>query len=191
MVDCLIRTEKKSMQKKLIFLWGLFLLFIPLLSLYGRSLQPYIMNHHSTKTLSIYLGLILLAMVAVYCVALLKSGLDSYAYHLIWIASLAVLLYASLPFAEKIHIAVFGMFGFLSQMIFEQKVVAFLSVIVSGLDELLQHFLVVRVGDWRDVWLNLFSAALGMFLAFLLLESNSKQSDDEADQPMMNQGGST
>ena len=82
MVDCLIRTEKKSMQKKLIFLWGLFLLFIPLLSLYGRSLQPYIMNHHSTKTLSIYLGLILLAMVGVYCDALLKSGLDSYAYHL-------------------------------------------------------------------------------------------------------------
>jgi VanZ family protein len=87
----------------------------------------------------------------------------------------------SLPFAEKIHIAVFSMFGFLSQMIFEQKLVAFFCIIVSGLDELFQHFLVIRVGDWRDGWLNLFSAAFGMFLAFLLFKSNSQQTDEEAD----------
>ena len=153
---------------------------IPLLSVYGRSLQLYILNHYSTKTLVLYLGLILLAGVAVYCVALFRAGLTIRAYHLIWIATLAVVLYTSLPFAEKIHIAIFGLFGFLTLMAFEKKTAAFLCVAVSGLDELLQHFLVVRVGDWRDVWLNLFSAALGMFLAFLILESNSKHSDEEA-----------
>jgi VanZ family protein len=181
MADWLIRTERKSMQKRLIIFWGLFLLFIPLLSLYGRSLQLYILGHYSIKTLSIYLGLILLAMVVVYCVALLRSGLNSYAYHLVWVAALVVALYASLPFAEKIHIAVYSMFGFLSQMIFEQKLVAFFCIIVSGLDELFQHFLVIRVGDWRDVWLNLFSAAFGMFLAFLLFKSSSQQIDEGAD----------
>lgn len=117
---------------------------------------------------------------AVYCVALLKVGLTSHAYHLLWIAVLVLVLYTSLPFAEKIHIEIFGMFGFLSLMVFEQKIAAFLCGSVSGLDELLQHFLVVCVGDWRDVWLNLFSAALGMFLAFLILESNSKLSAEEA-----------
>ncbi len=179
MTDCVIHTAKKSMQRKLLFLWFLSLLFIPLLSVYGRFLQLYILNHYSTKTLGVYLGLILFAVVAVYCFALIKAGGNSYIYHLIWVAALAVLFYASLPFVEKLHIAIFGMFGFLSQKIFEQKLAAFFCVAVSGLDELLQHFLVIRVGDWRDVWLNLFSAALGMFLAFLLIESTSKQSDKE------------
>jgi hypothetical protein len=180
MADCVIRTGKKSRQRKVMFLWLFSLCCIPLLSLYGRSLQLYILNHYSTKTLVLYLGLILLGVVPVYCAALLRAGLTSRAYHLLWIASLAVLLYTSLPFAEKIHIAIFGMFGFLSLIVFEQKIAAFLCVAVSGLDELLQHFLVVRVGDWRDVWLNLFSAALGMFLAFLILEGNSKHSGEEA-----------
>ncbi len=85
-----------------------------------------------------------------------------------------------LPFVEKIHIALFGLFGFLSLKVFEQRVAALLCVSISIFDELLQHFLAARVGDWRDVWLNLFSASLGMFLAFLLMESKSdKESADE------------
>jgi len=39
------------------------------------------------------------------------------------VAVLAVLFYESLPFVEKIHIAIFGLFGFLSQKLFEQKYV--------------------------------------------------------------------
>ena len=181
MVNYVMHTGKKSMQRKLILLWFLSLCFIPLLSVFGRSLQLYILNHYSIKSLGVYLGVILLAVVAVYCVALLRAGVNSYCYHLIWVAALAVLFYASLPFVEKLHIAIFGMFGFLSQKIFEQKIAAFFCVAVSGLDELLQYFLVVRVGDWRDVWLNLFSAALGMFLAFLLSESKHKQIDKDSD----------
>ena len=180
MVACVIHTGKNSIQRKLILFWLLSLFFIPLLSVYGRSLQLYILNHYSTKTLSVYLGLILLGVVAVYCVALFRAGGNSYGFHLIWVAALVVLFYASLPFVEKLHIAIFGMFGFLSQKIFEQKLAAFFCVAVSGLDELLQYFLVVRVGDWRDVWLNLFSTALGMFLAFLLIEGKPKQLDKDS-----------
>jgi VanZ family protein len=121
-----------------------------------------------------YLGLLFIGLAIVYGVVLYRAGMNSHTYHLIWVAVLAVFFYAHLPFVEKIHIAIFGLFGFLSQKLFEQIVAAILCVAISGLDELLQHFLVTRVGDWRDVWLNLFASALGMFLAYLLFENRQK-----------------
>lgn len=163
------------MKDKLIGVWLLSLLCIPLLSFYGRSLQLSIIRQYSTESLTLYLGVTLSVVVVVFLVALVRSGLDPYCYNLIWVAGLSLLLYAHLPFVEKIHVALFGMFGFLSQKIFEQKTAALFCVAIAGLDELLQHFLVSRVGDWRDVWLNLFSAALGMLLAFLLFGNRSGQ----------------
>jgi VanZ like protein len=163
------------MKDKLIVVWLLSLLCIPLLSFNGRSLQLTIVNHFSTELLALYLGVILSGVVLVFLISLARSGLDPYCYHLIWVAALSILLYAHLPFVEKIHVALFGVFGFLSQRIFEQKMAALLCVAIASLDELLQHFLVTRVGDWRDVWLNLFSASLGMLLAFLLFGSMTRQ----------------
>lgn len=172
------------MKEKGIVGWLLSLLSIPLLSFYGRSLQLSIIKHFSPESLSLWLGLILTGVVLVYGVALLKAGTNYSLYHLLWVGALALLFYVNLPFVEKIHIALFGLFGFLTQRFFEQRVAALLCIAISFLDELLQHFLVVRVGDWRDVWLNLFSASLGMFLALLLFDSSYKQSvkdstDDE------------
>ena len=160
------------MKDKLLGVWFLSFLCIPLLSFYGRSLQLSIISRFSMETLGLYLSVILSGVVLVFLITLFKSGLDNYTYHLIWVGGLSVLLYTHLPFVEKIHVALFGLFGFLSQRIFEQKMAAFLCIAIAGLDELLQYFLVVRVGDWRDVWLNLFSAALGMLLAFMLFDSN-------------------
>ncbi|MCF8055030.1 MAG: VanZ family protein [Desulfocapsa sp.] len=163
------------MKDKLIAVWLLSLLCIPLLSFYGRPLQLTIIKQFSTEILTLYLGVTLSVVLVVFLVTLVRSGLDPYCYHLIWVAALSLILYAHLPFVEKIHVALFGMFGFLSQKIFEQKMAVLFCVAVAGLDELLQHFLVARVGDWRDVWLNLFSASLGMLLAFLLFGSRNSQ----------------
>ena len=162
------------MKGKLIIGWFLSLFSIPLLSFYGRPLQLSIIRHVSPESLNLWLGLILTGVVLVYGAALLKIGANSYRYHLLWVGALALLFYANLPFVEKIHIALFGLFGFLTQRLFEQRLAALFCIAVSFLDELFQHFLVARVGDWRDVWLNLFSASLGMFLAFLLFESRCK-----------------
>ncbi len=163
------------MKKKLIVFWLMSFLCIPLLSFYGRPLQLNIMTQFSTERLSLGLGLILGAVLFFLFTALLKEDKNPYVYHLVWVAPLALTLYVSLPFVEKIHIALFGVFGFLSQRIFEQKMAAILCIAISFLDELLQHFLVARVGDWRDVWLNLFSASLGMFFAFLFWGGHSEQ----------------
>ena len=164
------------MKDKLISAWFLSLICIPLLSFYGRPLQLSLMGHFSMESLALYLSWMLSGVLLVFLIVLLKSGLDAYVYHLVWVGGLSVLLYMHLPFVEKIHVALFGLFGFLSQRIFEQKMAALAGVVIAGLDELLQHFLVARVGDWRDVWLNLFSVALGMFLAFLLFDSKQGRS---------------
>jgi len=170
------------MKDKLVVVWLVSLLCIPLLSFYGRPLQLNIISRFSMETLAWYLGVMLSGVVLVFLIALLKSGLDHYAYHLIWVGGLSVLLYVHLPFVEKIHVALFGLFGFFSQRIFEQKLAALLCIAIAGLDELLQYFLAARVGDWRDVWLNLFSAALGMLLAFLLFEGNRKRAEKASEQ---------
>ena len=171
------------MRGKLFIVWLLSLLCIPLFSFYGRSLQFHITSQYSTESLSLYLGVMLSSVVIVFCVSLIRSGLDLYCCHLIWVAVLSLLLYAHLPFVEKIHVALFGMFGFLSQRMFDQRVAALLCVGIAGLDELLQHFLVTRVGDWRDVWLNLFSASLGMLLGFFLFDSRSRKAAGDAARP--------
>ena len=157
----------------MIFVWLVSLCSIPLFSFYGRELQHYVMGHYSTDTLVVGLGVLLAGVVFSYLVVLSRAGVSTDAFHLIWIAALALLFYVHLPFVEKIHIAIFGLFGFLSQKVLEQKLATLVCVLLPGLDELFQCFLASRVGDWRDVWLNLFSAALGMFLAYLLTTENN------------------
>ena len=160
--------------------WLVSLLSIPLLSFCGRPLQLLVIKSVSPEILLLLLGLIFIGIILIYGIALLRAGRNPYCYHLLWVVALALFFYMHLPFVEKIHIALFGLFGFLSLKVFEQRVAALLCVSISIFDELLQHFLAARVGDWRDVWLNLFSASLGMFLAFLLMESKSdKESADE------------
>ena len=167
--------QRKDMQRIWITGWLLSFLSIPLLSLYGRSLQLNIMGRFSPESLGVYLTLSFTGVVCIYGIALYRASANTHRYHLLWVSCLALFFYVSLPFVEKIHIALFGLFGFLSQRIFEQKAAAFFCVVVSFLDELFQHFLAARVGDWRDVWLNLFSASLGMFLAYLIFEETDKK----------------
>lgn len=172
--------NRSQVYKAMMFAWLLSFLSIPLFSFYGRPLQLYTMTRFSTEELTFQLGLFFGAMVIILFVSLLKTRRNPYAYHLVWVMPLAIFFYFSLPFVEKIHIALFGLFGFLTQKLFEQKMAAVFCISISFLDELFQHFLVDRVGDWRDVWLNLFSASLGMFIAFILSEAGSKNSTENS-----------
>lgn len=163
------------MQRIWITGWLVSFLSIPLFSFYGRSLQLNIIGRFSLESLGAYLTLFFSGVVCIYGIALFRASANTHRYHLLWVSCLALFFYVSLPFVEKIHIALFGLFGFLSQRIFEQKAAAVFCIAVSCMDELFQHFLAARVGDWRDVWLNLFSASLGMFLAYLIFEEGSNK----------------
>jgi len=160
--------------------WLLSCISIPLFSFYGRRLQLYTMETFSYEDLGLWLSLFVGGVLIVLFISLFKVRQSPYMYHLVWIVPLSIIFYISLPFVEKIHIVLFGLFGFLTQKLFEQRVAAVACISISFLDELFQHFLVDRVGDWRDVWLNLFSAALGMFIALILSEEDPKQSEKDS-----------
>ena len=165
----------------LLFAWSLTLLFIPLLSYYGRSLQITLLSHFTGETLGQYLGILLACIITGYAIILFRSGLHPHVYHLLWIAVLLFLLYRHILYVEIVHIAIFGLFGFLARWLFNLKVTISCCVLASISDEIFQYFLANRVGDVRDVGINLFSSFLGLFLAFLLLESERRKRADGRD----------
>lgn len=170
-MNFLLFRQNLQHRNKLLCAWLLTLLLIPLLSLYGRSFQLFLLSHYSGATLGNYIGWLFFVLIATYTIVLFRAGLHPYVYNIIWIALLLFFLYQHLPYVEKMHIALFGLFGFLSQRLFILGIAFVGSILTSVLDEVFQHFLASRVGDIRDVAINLFSTFLGMFLAFLLVES--------------------
>ncbi len=173
---------KTDIRKVLVLTWLLSFFSIPLFSFYGRPLQLHIMERFSLEELSLWLGLFFGTVLTVMLLALLKAPKSPYVYHFTWVVPLVILLYFSLPFVEKIHIVLFGLFGFLTQKLFCKKTAAVFCVAISFLDELLQHFLSDRVGDWRDVGLNVFSAFLGMLLALILSGAEHRSPEEDSAQ---------
>ncbi len=155
--------------------WAVSLLAIPLLSIFGRPLQLALYESVSLSLLSFCVYSLLAACVLSYLVLLQRAGGFVDSWHLLWLAGLTWYCYGNLHFVEKIHLLLFGTFGFLSYLLFSRKTALLAGISLSLLDELLQYFLASRVGDWRDVRLNLFSVFLGMFLAFLLQKNCNKE----------------
>lgn len=67
---------------------------------------------------------------------------------------------------ERLHVALFALFGFLTLRLFEVGPGLAVCAAMAGLDEVLQGFLPLRVADWRDVAVNLVSALGGATVAF-------------------------
>ncbi len=157
-------------------LWTITFLSIPLLSIVGRQIQLAVYDSVPLGYISFSIHFVLVGLVCVYLVLLMRAGAGYDVWHLLWLAVLSYFLYGELHFVEKIHMALFGSFGFFSYQLFKRHLAVVVCIGLSVLDELLQYFLVIRVGDWRDVRLNLFSSFLGLFLAYLLLKNRGKKS---------------
>ena len=181
MIFSLFHTNLQD-RSRLLSVWLITLLLIPFLSLYGRSLQRLLLAYFSVETMVLFLGLLLAGIISGYAILLVRSGLHPHVYHLLWITVLLFLLFQHIHAVEKMHIATFGLLGFLSRKIFSLKMTIVCCVLVSLLDEIFQHFLANRVGDLRDVGINIFSSFLGLFLAFLLLESERRNHSRRQDQ---------
>ncbi len=168
---------RPKLQNKSLLLsaWLITLLCIPLFSFFGRTLQLYLLSQVSGETLGKYMGFLLAGFIVGYGITLLRSGLHPHVWHLLWIVVLLFFLFRNIPYVEKVHVVIFGLLGFLSQKLFTAKASFIICASLSLLDEVFQYFLPNRVGDIRDVGINLFSAILGLFLAFLLMESRRRK----------------
>jgi len=168
---------RQNLQNKNLLLsaWLTTLLCIPLFSFFGRTLQLYLLSQVSGETLGRYMGFLLTGFIVGYGITLLRSGLHPHVWHLLWVAVCLFFLFRDIPYVETVHVAIFGLLGFLSQNLFTAKAAFIICASLSLLDEIFQYFLSNRVGDIRDVGINLFSSCLGLFLAFLLMESRQRK----------------
>jgi hypothetical protein len=175
------KNESPLSNKPVLAAWLATAIMIPLLSAFGRPLQNWAYEHigNTTSTWIISLLLITLGVMAVRWLA--KQELNSSFYILIMVTVIIVLLFVAiisyLPRSEeRLHFFTFGLFGFFSKRLLPTWVALLSIAIWSGADELFQAWLPDRVGDWRDVGMNLTASLLGASIAFIGIKFKSKYS---------------
>ncbi len=157
--------------------WALSFISIPLLSFFGRPLQKFIDGNLTAGVQAVALIFIAAGMLCAFLFILRSMDHQKKLRSLLWpgvILFCILLLYNALPLPEKIHVIVFGIFGFLSFRLFGIQIALSLCLVMSGLDELLQYFLADRFGEWRDAMINFVSSGLGIFFAHFLAGRSAK-----------------
>lgn len=159
-----------SMFPKLVWLlWWTLIAFIPLFSIYGRSLQYGLAQQLSRQQLVLLFAVVLISLSIAAGISLVKRHGWKRAWHLVWFGALFVILPFYVPLVEeRIHFILFGIFGFLTLLIYPGLIGFAICIAISGMDELLQYVLPHRVGDWRDVMFNMLSSTGGALFALVI-----------------------
>ena len=146
--------------------WWAVLALIPGLSLTGDRLRSALLAHVAPASLEAGLWVLVAGL------AVAAAGWHPRAVaplsprRLTWLVPALGALLVAAPAAEGVaHIALFGTFGFVSALRFGASRGLALAAAVALLDELLQSLLPFRVGDWRDLGLDLGAALLGAWAA--------------------------
>ena len=144
-------------------------LSLPTLSIFGRQLQRWAYDELSKELLDwLLIGLLVLGIGLVVCMLIRMDWRKLW--HVLWLAP----IFLWLPWTmsahpeERLHFLLFGALGWLAPqiMILPWAIISVLALAMG--DELLQHFLPSRVGDWRDVGFNVLAASGGLLLALVM-----------------------
>ncbi len=147
--------------------WLALLALIPLVSVFGRSLQRFAREMVPSGLLAALMLLALAAMVVMMVTWFRRHGGAFSLWHLLWMVPLFLLFPLTLPLVEeRLHFLLFGGFGFFSMLLFPPLLALGVLLAGAGLDEVLQWFLPDRVGDWRDVGFNALASVGGGVAAF-------------------------
>jgi len=153
--------------------WFLTLGCIPILSIYGRPLQKWAFAQIGVQQVALLFGITLFLLSIAIISNLVKTGGKKQLWTLLWLAAVFIAIQWQIPVVEeRMHVILFGLFGFLSLRIFSLKTGLLICALVAVSDEMLQYYLPDRVGDMHDVYLNLISTLLGAVLAIYLHKIN-------------------
>ena len=146
--------------------WFGLIVTIVLFSVFGRALlrifEQFVGRENLTWLIPIMLGVPLIIWWARQRPRLSKEVI----FQMVWIAVAAGVFMLITPHVEEgVHLLLFGLLGYFSLALFYPASGLMVCAAVSGLDELLQWVLPDRVGDWRDVAMNLAAALAGALLA--------------------------
>ena len=152
--------------------WGLALIFVPVLSANGRSLQHWVFARFDMTWIKVAMALALGVLVLLALNWLWRKVND-----IGWRPVLLVGLILGLAFAivvgslhrveEQMHFITFGVLGFLTAKLFSWPTAIVIMLGISVGDEVFQAWLPDRVGDWRDVVMNSIASLLGLMVAWI------------------------
>lgn len=154
--------------------WGLNLLTLPLMAIFGRGLAEGLNGLIGDKGIMLTLGGLTGLLLIISAYFLVKFAGWKGLFHIGWILMILVPLmyYVSQSPERWLHIPLFGMLGFLSSWLFSLRTGAEISLGYSFGDELLQLYLPERHGTFEDVLINAFCASLGVFLCWLIVDDD-------------------
>lgn len=154
----------------LLFTWLGSALMILCLSAFGRPLQHWVYRNIGEATVAWLIGSVLfgLGVAAIYWQA--KRGPKGRRNTLVPLAVALVvtlvIITVSLPQTEeRLHFVTFGLFGFFSKRLLPAWLAILAIIVWSSGDELFQAWLPDRVGDWRDVGINITAGVIGFAFA--------------------------
>jgi len=157
--------------RHLLIAWFMCALIILCLSAFGRPLQHWVFRTMGEVTIAWLIGLLLfgLGVTAIYWQA--KRGLKGNRYTLVLITIALVVTLITITTVlpqteERLHFATFGLFGFFSKRLFPTWLAILVILVLSSGDELFQAWLPDRVGDWRDVGINITAGIIGLGFAW-------------------------
>ena len=156
-----------------IYLWLLVLLSIPLISIFGRSIQHYVVENYSKQNVAIAIGTILVLMCVNATYWLVKHHTYNRLWHLLWFIPLFIIFPYNMPvIEERFHFVIFGLFGYLNARLFSIKTALAVCIGISVSDEVLQWYLPDRVGDWHDVGINLVASIAGAVFSYISMKKD-------------------
>lgn len=149
-------------------LWIIVLLTIPLMSVFGRNIQQYVIENYSRQNITITIGVILALMCIKGSYWLIKNHAYSRLWHLLWFIPLFIIYPYTMPIIEeRVHFIIFGLLGYLSSTLFPVRITFLICISISVLDEGLQWYLPDRVGDWHDISINLIASIAGAVFSYI------------------------
>lgn len=154
--------------------WLSVLVFIVLLSIYGRPLQYLIADSIGYTTTAWILGLTMLTVLCFSLYSLFKFKFRLPWFHLVWFLPLYLMLPLLLDrVEERMHFLTFGVFGAASILLFNPRLAFMVCIIGSTGDELLQFYLPDRVGDLRDVAMNCLASLGAAYFVYVTKQANT------------------
>lgn len=142
-----------------------------MLSVFGRPIQNWLNQHISQSEFAYLVGFLLIVVIIAAVHWLARQGMKGLVINQIVITlgllAMLVLITMVLPrIEERVHFITFGLFGFMTGRLFSNPVSILIIAMGAGGDELLQAWLPNRVGDWRDVGMNIAAAVIGIALVW-------------------------
>ncbi len=142
--------------------WILVGAMIPMMSLFGRGIQRFVSDNLDRGTFTLIMGGMLVVAAGASLAWMARRRSKRALWHGLMLLGAILLITQTIPNAtEWIHFVLFGLFGLFATRLWRPAIAVAICLLVSGGDEVLQWFLPDRVGDPRDVLMNIAACLLG------------------------------